>query len=66
MLIKGFTDLDSNEDFQAHSGTGDGHHLCLDDIDSDVENFANLSFFSNFGCTGYFEVCLIILSAGHC
>ena len=34
MMIKNFTAFDSCEDFQAHSGTGDGHHLCLDDIDS--------------------------------
>ena len=63
MMIKDFTAFDSSVDFQAHSGTGDGHHLCLDDIDSDFDIFANLSFFANFGCTGYFEVCLIILSA---
>ena len=66
MMIKDFTAFDSSVDFQAHSGTGDVHHPYLDDIDSDFDIFTNLYFFSNLGCTGYFEVCLIILSAGHC
>ena len=50
MMIKDFTSLDYIVDSQANWGTGDGHHLCLDDIDSDVDIFANLSFFANLGC----------------
>ena len=49
MLIKGFTDLDSYVDSLANSGTGNGHHPYLDDIDLDFDVVAKPIFLLKFG-----------------